>query len=149
MDRNVENAGQDTICAQDRGGASRLGLLSIWLTCQRPNSSAGCSYRCPHRPRTWNAWRARRRGLGAFVTPIKYPSHMQTGRSRNWVWRAYALLAVVVVALIAASATLRETIDAPWAQILAPVLQTAAIFLAGPGSLAIQKRRHLFRPLEE
>jgi len=74
---------------------------------------------------------------------------MQTGRSRNWVWRAYALLVVVVVALIAASATLRETIDAPWAQVLAPVLQTAAIFLAGPGSLAIQKRRRLFRPLEE
>ena len=51
------------------------------------------------------------------------------------------MLAVVAVVLIAASATLRETIDEPWAQILSAVLQIATIFIGGLGSLAIQKRR--------
>lgn len=66
---------------------------------------------------------------------------MRSGNSRRWVWWAYAMLAVVAVVLIAASATLRETIDEPWAKPLSDVLQISTIFIGGMGSLAIQKRR--------
>jgi len=48
--------------------------------------------------------------------------------SRGWVWWAYAMLAVVAAVLIAASATLRETIDEPWAKPLSDVLQISTIF---------------------
>ncbi|MET4704987.1 hypothetical protein [Frigoribacterium sp. UYMn621] len=74
---------------------------------------------------------------------------MRTPRSEKWVWQAYASLAAVAIALVAASALLREEIDAPWAQILSAVLQGAAIFLGGLGSLAIQKRRRLAPPTED
>lgn len=59
------------------------------------------------------------------------------------------MLAVIAVVLIAASAALRETIDAPWAQILSAVLQIATVFLGGLGSLAIQKRRRRMPPTED
>jgi len=51
------------------------------------------------------------------------------------------MLAVVAVVLIAASATLRETIDEPWGKAPSDVLQISTIFIGGMGSLAIQKRR--------
>jgi hypothetical protein len=63
-----------------------------------------------------------------------------------WVWRAYTMLAVMAAVLIAASATLRETIHEPWAQILANILRVATIISGGLGASAIQKRRRLIPP---
>ncbi len=56
------------------------------------------------------------------------------------------MLAVMAAVLIAASATLRETIHEPRAEILANILQAAPIISGGLGSSAIQKRRRLIPP---
>ena len=57
------------------------------------------------------------------------------------------MLAVVAAVLIAASATLRETIDEPWAKPLSDVLQISTIFIGGMGSSGIQMRsRRLLAP---
>lgn len=70
--------------------------------------------------------------------------------SRGWVWWAYAMLAVVAAVLIAPSATLRETIDEPWAKPLSDVLQISTIFIGGMGSSVIQKRsRRLLAPKDD
>jgi hypothetical protein len=71
------------------------------------------------------------------VIPIEECSPMRAGHFRMWVWRAYTMLAVLAVILIAVSAGLRESIHQPWAQILSAIVQAATIMCGGLASAAI------------